>query len=274
MPPPDAAFPALPSSPSSIPLPGRGLRVLVADDNPVNREMALQMLAQIGCQADAAADGLEALQAHRTTRYDLILMDCDMPTLDGYAATMQLREEEGARRTPVLALTAHSGPEQEALCKQAGMDAMLTKPLRPQSLREALANWAPGTDAAAPEKAAPTVPAKTAEPAAAADELEAVSAMFGSDFAELAALYRNDGPPRLANLRTALQTTDHVLLAKVAHALGGSSASIGASGLADMCRELELLAKAGLTDECAVRLARIEHEYRRVSDKLQALLAR
>lgn len=267
--PADAAFPTSPSSPSSpsstLP-PGQGLRVLVADDNPLNREMALRMLAQIGCQADAAADGLAALQAHRAARYDLILMDCDMPTLDGYAATMQLREEEGARRTPVLALTAHSGAEQEALCKQAGMDAMLTKPLRPQNLRDALATWALPTDAA--EKPAP------AEAAGAPDELEAVSAMFGSDFAELAGLYRNDGPPRLATLRTALQAGDRALLAKVAHALGGSSASIGASGLADMCRELELRAKADLLDACAERLAHIEHEYRRVSDKLQALLAR
>lgn len=271
MPPADAAFPALPSSPSSIPLPGRGLRVLVADDNPLNREMALRMLAQIGCQADAAADGLEALQAHRAARYHLILMDCDMPTLDGYAATMQLRDEEGARRTPVLALTAHSGADQEALCKQAGMDAMLTKPLRPQSLREALVNWAVSTDAAAPDEA---TPAGAAEAAAAADELEAVSAMFGSDFAELVALYRNDGPPRLATLRTALHAGDRALLAKVAHALGGSSASIGASGLADMCRELELRAKANLLDECAARLAHIEREYQRISDKLQALLAR
>jgi CheY-like chemotaxis protein/HPt (histidine-containing phosphotransfer) domain-containing protein len=228
----------------------------------------MRMLEQLGYAAEAAEDGLQALAAHRAAGYDLILMDCEMPALDGYAATRRLRQEESEKdsglHTPVLGLTAHTGAQQEEQCRQAGMDALLAKPLRPPMLREVLARWL---------AAAAHAPGTSATPAAGADELDAVRAMFGSDFADLAALYRNDGPLRLAALRTACDRRDRALLATVAHALGGSSASIGASGLATLCRELELRARAAPLDDCQAHLSRIEHEYRRISDKLQALLA-
>ena len=240
----------------------RGRRILVADDNPVNREMAVRMLEQLGCRADAAADGMEALAAHRAGRYDLILMDCEMPQLDGYAATRRLRAEENGVRTPVLALTAHTGTEQEEQCREAGMDALLAKPLRPQMLREALAHWL-DCPQAMPQAAMPS----------AADEIEAVRAMFGSDFHALALFYLQDGPPRLTALRQAHENSDPALLARIAHALGGSSASIGASGLANLCRELELRARANAVGDFPARLAAIENEYRRVSGKLQPLQA-
>lgn len=230
------------------------LRVLVVDDDPVSRELALRMLTRHGCHADGAGNGQAALDAHRAARYDLILMDCDMPVLDGFAATMQLRAEEQGQRTPVVALTADAGQEQQ--CLRAGMDALLSKPLHPHSLGALLGQWfAAGSPERAPE-----------------DELEAVRDMYGEDFCSLAALYREDGPPRLAALRRAQAESDAVKLAKVAHTLGGSSASIGATGLASMCREFELRMKAGLLDDSDQRLRAIEHEYARVSDKLQTLL--
>lgn len=240
-------------------------RVLVVDDNPVNRELAVRMLAQLGWAADAAIDGAEALRAHRDHRYDLILMDCEMPHLDGYEATRRLRADEGvqaAKRTPVLALTAHAGPEQDARCRAAGMDEVLAKPLRPQVLGEVLSRWLAGP-APVPETSAP-------DPS---DELEAVRDMFGPDFNTLASLYLQDGPPRLVGLSDARARSDLAMLAKLAHALSGSSASIGASGLASLCRELELCARADRQEEFAARMAAVENEYGRVAGRLRTLLA-
>lgn len=240
-------------------------RVLIADDNPVNRELAMRMLRQLGCQADAATDGAEALAAHRAHPYDLILMDCEMPHLDGYTTTRALREDESARktrRTPVLALTAHTGAQQEARCRAAGMDGVLPKPLRPPMLGEVLMRWL----------VAPLPVAASAMPNC-GDELEAVRDTFGADFNTLATLYLQDAPPRLAGLHDALRRSDLARLARLAHALSGSSASIGASGLAQLCHELELCAKAERKEEFATRMAAVENEYERVVGKLHALLA-
>jgi CheY-like chemotaxis protein len=236
------------------------LRVLVADDNPVNRVMTLRMIEQIGGRGTAVADGMEALAAHRATAFDLILMDCDMPRLDGYAATARLRAEETSVRTPVLALTAFDGPLEEEKCRQAGMDGLLSKPLSLTALRDALLRWG-GTAAADVSAATP------------ADELEAVRTLFGRDFAELASLYQLDGLPRIGKLRLAHANGDHAGLARTAHTFCGSSASIGATGLSAMCGELEASVRAATLDDFAARITEIEAEFRRVSARLQALLA-
>lgn len=239
-----------------------GRRVLVADDNSVSREMALHMLERAGCLAQAAADGIEALEAHRAAAFDLILMDCDMPRLDGYGATALLRAEEGFVRIPVLALTAHSGLEEVEKCRLAGMDGLLSKPIRPQMLHDALERWLSGKKTiSVPPVASPS------------DELDAVCKLLGSDFAELAALYRHDSPPRIALLRQAHANSDCTLAAKIAHALGGSSASIGATSLSELCRSLEQRARSGDLKSLDGDLNTIENEYRRINIKLQTLLA-
>lgn len=238
-------------------------RVLVVDDNPVSREMALHVLAQLGMEGAAAEDGLSALTAHRARRFDLILMDCEMPGLDGYATTRLLRAEETGIRTPVLALTADDSAERALHCKQAGMDGVLVKPLRAPALRTALGRWL-----LVPGSVAPPLPALSGD-----DELEAVRAAFGTEFPALAMLYQRDSPPRAAALHDAHARGDAVRLAKIAHVLGGSSASIGATGLARQCLALEACAKTGTLDDVPARLAGIDAELLRVIRKLQGLLA-
>lgn len=115
-------------------------------------------------------------------------------------------------------------------------------------------------------------PVQSAEAGACADELDVARDMFGAAFSELATLYRNDGMPRIESLRHAGAVRDCAHVAKLAHALGGSSISIGASGLALLCKELELRAKTGELDDFGARLAAIETEYGRISRKLQAML--
>lgn len=237
-------------------------RILVAEDNPVNREVARHMLENLGCAVDAVADGQQALDACRARAYDLLLMDCDMPVLDGLEATRLIRAHEGARRrTRIIALTAATSDEERDKCHAAGMDDFLSKPLRPPALEGMLARWLPAGGTGEP-----------AAPAAYAEELETVQQMFGEDFATLAALYLADSPPRVAAMRRDIAATDHAELARIAHALAGSSMSIGATGLSALCKELEERAKKGMPEDAAARLAVIDAEYRRICGRLRDMV--
>jgi CheY-like chemotaxis protein len=121
-------------------------RILLVEDNPVNREVALSMLENLGCRVEMAADGIEAVEAASTTRFDLILMDCQMPRMDGYQATELIRENERipcgeVGRTPIVALTAHAMEGDRQQCLFAGMDDYLTKPFTQEQLGEFLERW-------------------------------------------------------------------------------------------------------------------------------------
>jgi len=118
-------------------------RVLLAEDNIVNRKLACRLLEKLGCRVDVAANGREALAMWQAVPYDLVFMDCQMPEMDGYEATRVIRREESGRHTPVIALTANSMPGDREECLRAGMDAHLSKPIRPEELAAALARWLP-----------------------------------------------------------------------------------------------------------------------------------
>jgi two-component system, sensor histidine kinase and response regulator len=120
--------------------------VLVAEDNDVNQVVAVGILASLGFTADIAEDGRAALDRLRTTSYDAVLMDCQMPELDGYDATRALRAIEGpGRRTPVVALTASAVPGERERCLEAGMDDYLAKPITPADVDEVLTRWVPAS---------------------------------------------------------------------------------------------------------------------------------
>lgn len=239
-----------------------GCTVLVADDNSVNQQVATRMLEKLGCKAAVAADGMQAIEMHTWKRFDLILMDCEMPVLDGFEATQRIRAAEGPeRKTPIIALTACTGQGEQERCLAAGMDDFLSKPIRPQMLGDVLARWLPRPSASAVDA-----------DAFCEDELDEVKEMFGADFAELASLYQNDGTPRLAAMREAAAAGDCAKVAKVAHAFGGSCASIGATGLSALSKTVETAAKAGSLEGFDQKMAAIENEYRRVCGKLQSLL--
>ena len=125
------------------------LRVLVAEDNAVNQRVAVLMLGRLGCRVDVAGDGREACELYDRIRYDLVLMDCRMPNLDGYDATRRIRSSHPERHTPVVAMTANARPEDRARCLGAGMDDYLTKPITLPRLREMLVRWQPAPAARA-----------------------------------------------------------------------------------------------------------------------------
>jgi CheY-like chemotaxis protein len=119
-------------------------RVLLVDDNPINRLIARQLLERLGLQIDLAEDGAEALEKLDATRFDLVLMDCLMPRLDGFAATAHWRELElskGCTRTPIVAVTANSTAEDRARCIASGMDDLLGKPINLQVLASVVARY-------------------------------------------------------------------------------------------------------------------------------------
>jgi len=152
---------------------GRRVRVLVAEDNVVNQKVAVRLLEKLGCRADVAGDGREAVDALALAPYDLVLMDCQMPNLDGFAATAEVRRREGGsgRRTPIVALTANARPEDRQACLAAGMDDFLSKPIAAEALARMVDRYArrvaplplsPEAPAAAPP---PSVPALAPVPA-------------------------------------------------------------------------------------------------------------
>jgi CheY-like chemotaxis protein len=116
--------------------------VLVVEDNAVNQKIAVRMLEKIGCRVDVAANGAEALKKAAQSPYDLIFMDCQMPEMDGYEATAEIRRCEGqSKHTPIIAMTAHTMQGDREKCLQTGMDDFLPKPVKKETLSEILQKW-------------------------------------------------------------------------------------------------------------------------------------
>jgi CheY-like chemotaxis protein len=226
----------------------RNLRVLVADDGELNRIVAVQQLASLGIAADTASDGAEVLRAFAQCKYDVILMDCDMPILDGYAATAEIRRREGeTRRTWIIAMTAGSSEGDRQACLAAGMDDFLTKPATPDELRGALARS----------------PAWPQQPPAI--DLESMRAKgLAALLPRLIAIFLRDAPRHLADARRAAEAGDFPALASAAHAMRGACGNVGAHRMRELCASVETLSRSGVTDGTAVLLAAIEAEFHRV----------
>lgn len=234
-------------------------RVMVVDDNPVNLEVAERMLTRFGCLVDTAAGGEQALELAEARRYDLILMDCQMPGVDGYQATALLRAAEGGlKHTPIIGWSSRTNRNERDTCLAIGMDDFLAKPMRMRELSAILVRWLQRTAKQSQEKQD--------------DELDATRQMFGDDFPELARLFLADSPQRLNALREAIDRSDAAAIAKLAHVLCGSSASLGATLLAALSRELEVAARNGALHEARPRLDAIAFEYARIEARLNGML--
>jgi CheY-like chemotaxis protein len=245
---------------------GRG-RVLVVEDNAVNQRVAVRMLETRGYRADAVANGREALDALSQIPYDLVLMDCQMPEMDGYAATAEIRRRERARgmtarRTPIIAMTAHALKGDAEKCLAAGMDDYLPKPLTVPHLEAVLIRWSAQAGPGAPDEAVD------------ASALAALRDLQGAGrpelLAELIAIYLRDTPPRLAALHEAVARADAEALRREVHGLKGSSSQIGAVQVARLCTDLEEQARTTDLRGAAETLRRLDEALGRVRAHLQA----
>ncbi|HVU24578.1 MAG TPA: PAS domain S-box protein [Opitutus sp.] len=233
--------------------PDRSLRVLLAEDNEANQMVVQMIAAKQGHAVDTAANGEEALARLAQRDYDVVLMDCQMPKLDGYEATRRIRSgSAGVRdaRIPVVALTAYAMPEDRAKCFAAGMNEYLTKPVRAEGLHAALVRLGLLADKAAPRAGAPAAAGAAAVPVAVLDRnlLENMRRLPGrtgpSLLPELLAIFRRDAAVRPDELTRLAETRDGAGLARAAHAFAGSCAVIGARALRAAAMALEQAALA------------------------------
>lgn len=284
------------AKPTSLPADVRArARILVAEDDKVNQKVALLMLKKLGLRADLAPDGVEAVRRYKDGRYDLILMDCNMPEMDGYQATGEIRRLEGAGpRVPIIALTANALKSDRKRCLDSGMDAYLTKPVNPDELLSVLSRWlksdaikgAAVAGAAAeplPVAAAPApAPRRTQEaeraPESELDEkaLADLKEMGGSDdlVKEVVQSYLNEeAPVCLRQIQEAVLGGLCEDLRKAAHKLKGSSRAVGARAVGDVCLRLEEMGREGKAADAPEALGELVNRYDLVEEALLRRIA-
>jgi signal transduction histidine kinase/CheY-like chemotaxis protein/HPt (histidine-containing phosphotransfer) domain-containing protein len=253
------------------------LRILMAEDNSINQRVGLLLLERMGYGADVAGNGVETLEALRRQPYDLVLMDIQMPVMDGLEATRRIRAELPAGRQPrIIALTANVLREQREACLAAGMDDFLQKPVVFADLRAALSRCAsleppPAPGAEDAETAAPPPPdgASPLDPAR-LDGLRRLGETAGKPLVQtLIQAYLDEAPRRLARMREALERSDAADLTFVAHSLKGISAQIGVARVAALSADLERRARDGELDAAAGLLAELEREIARAVPLLE-----
>jgi len=254
---------------------GRRGRVLLVEDNAVNQLVALAMLEDLGCEVVVSADGEEALSQLERSQFELVMMDCQMPGMDGFAATRAIRAAEAesgdSRHQKIVALTAHALPSDRKACLDAGMDGYLTKPLTIDRLRETLDEWmthdmeAPVLRAADP----PTKPDDSVLDQASLDQLLELEQSVGPGLvAQTIAVFVESSSELVAKAEEALRGEDAASLAGVAHTLKSSSAQLGALNLSALCKELETRGRTGSVDGCAELVTRISAELQEVHEAL------
>ena len=252
-------------------------RVLVVDDNTTNQKVARLMLENLGCRVDVAANGKEALELLDLLPYDLVFMDCEMPEMDGYEATAEIRRRHADdRHVPVVAMTAKAIQGDRERCLEAGMDDYISKPVRPEDLEMALARWVSGNGTAvesgqqsAPPPAPPEALAPALDPAVTARLCELAAATDPSVMSEIYEAFLSSAVDYLAAIREGAATNDAEGLRKAAHAFKGASADIGAQHLAELCRQLEALGEAGRVDGAVKNLEELEQEFARVKNEVE-----
>jgi CheY-like chemotaxis protein/HPt (histidine-containing phosphotransfer) domain-containing protein len=225
--------------------------VLVAEDDLVSRRVAAHLVTRLGLPVDTVADGQAAIEAVASRAYALVLMDCQMPGLDGFAATAEIRRREAlqgprARRVPIVALTASSLDGDRARALAAGMDEYQIKPLDLPGLTALLDRWAPSSAEAPSAAADASISSEAAEapepPMLHPDGLLAAQATLSPQYREIVDLFLEDAPRRLGAISAAVASDDRGQAARLAHTLAGSANSLGAARLADACARLEALA--------------------------------
>ena len=258
----------------------RGL-VLLVEDNPINQGVAKAMLAKLGLQFQVADDGAQAVDRVKQAHFDLVLMDCQMPVMDGYEATAAIRALPAGRGAalPIVALTANAMQGDEQLCRDAGMNGFLAKPYSLASLQATLAGWLQSAPAPAPALPAASVSATSGAADSPAIKMAAIDALRELDepgstelVTHLVGSFLKSANDNLARVAAAATEGDAKTLAQGAHSLKSSAANLGADALAACYRELEKLGREGRIDEARALIEPTRHEQQRALRELRDLL--
>ena len=245
---------------------GENNRILVAEDNPVNQKVTSLQLEHLGYQADIVENGLLALDALDRHNYSLVLMDCQMPEMDGYEATAKIRMSEGnSRRIPVIAITANAMQGEREKCLAAGMDDYLAKPFKQDELGAMIKRWlepetaildqtAERPDEVAQLFAAGVSKVSTPEKSSLLSDVHArlgeLEPEIGAEMIDsIIEIFKEDSTERLKNLGTALRDKDFGQIEMEAHGLKGSCGNIGALDIAELCSRIEIEAESGRLDQ-------------------------
>ena len=242
------------------------LRILLAEDNAMNQKVALRLLEQLGYGADVAGNGLEAIEALERQPYDVVLMDVQMPELDGLDATRRICEQWPEEARPhIIAKTANALPEDREACFAAGMNDYVAKPIRAEELVSALKRVKPLANGDSRSAAVAHVSLDDAA-------LENLRELGGDEFlGEVIDAFLGDAPNLLATLRGSLDSGNTEELRRAAHTLKSNGATLGAEKFAELCRTLEHRAKEGELDGASELVDQIEEEYRPLEEALSAL---
>jgi CheY-like chemotaxis protein/HPt (histidine-containing phosphotransfer) domain-containing protein len=257
------------------------LRLLLAEDNAVNQKVALKMLERFGYRADVAGNGLEVLDALARQNYDVILMDLQMPEMDGIEATREIRRRVTEHRPRIIAMTANAMPGDREICLEAGMDDYISKPVRIEQLQAVLKRcYQLPTEKLArktTERLAGKITGRlTGEiqmlppiDLTVIESLQQIQVPGEPNLLlELIDLFIKETPAKLDNLRNALQEKDYTQVRRISHNLKGGSGSLGASPLMKVCAEIEQKCKNNLLDGLETLFIQLEMEFMRAEHVL------
>jgi two-component system sensor histidine kinase/response regulator len=223
--------------------------VLVVEDNHINSTLARALLAKQGLPTEVACNGLEAVEMTGARGYSAIIMDCQMPVMDGFEASRQIRAAEGSTRVPIIAVTALTMPGDRERCLEAGMDDYLTKPLRGEELEAVMRQWLPSVERTGAKRRRrrdqELLARRSTSVLDAVTVAELKAALSEQDAAELMTTFLDQVKTCVAELASAVSIGDSAEVRRVAHFLKGSSASLGAERLRACCQALEHAGRAG-----------------------------
>jgi two-component system sensor histidine kinase/response regulator len=244
----------------------RRAHILIAEDNPVNQKVLLRQLAKMGYNADAVGNGIEVLETLLRIPYDVVLMDCQMPEMDGYAACRELRRRQNnSDRIPIIALTAHAMEGDREKCFAAGMDDYITKPVQVGELQQKLTYWLSRT------RREDRAPVADGEPV----DMKTLRRVADNDpefMHELVELYLTEADRQLEALAHAVETGACTKVEEIAHTLAGASITSGMSGVVRPLRELERMGRSQTLADAGVALEETNAQIDRIREFLRSEL--
>ena len=240
----------------------RRVRILLAEDNVINQKVAISILGKLGYSADAVANGQEAVKALEIIPYDIVLMDCQMPEMDGYEASGEIRNPESKvlnHNVPVIAMTASAMKGDREKCLEAGMDDYLSKPVKPQELIDTIEKWLTEPDVSQPDKTIQeTKPVEEVF-----EKADLIDRLMGDEelAKEILEGFMEDVPLKVAALKKAIDDSDAESVRQEAHSLKGASANVGAPVLREVAYQIEVAGKENDLEKAESHIPNLNEQF-------------